>query len=132
MQYLPAAPFASSISLISLTWSLCKSYFTDENLFRVGQKYSPNSLKFVKEQNGGLVTRSVERVRGGATRYQCVTQGIIVTTIKDMDDGADNVVLLKMSKPFLQMNGVGYCVLISAYNLHPTMTLDEVASIFCN
>jgi hypothetical protein len=102
-------------------------FFIENNWFKVGRTSSKNSLKFVKEQNGAMVTRSIEKARGGATRSQCVAQGIIVTTMKDMDDGADNVPLLQLSKPYLQMEGVGYCVLISAYNLHPTMTSEDVA-----
>ena len=43
-----------------------------------------------------------------------------------MDNGAENEILLKLSKEFVKLDGEGYCFLICAYNLHPTMTRADV------
>ena len=46
----------------------------------------------------------------------------------ELNNGVRMTTLVPLSKQFLAMDGIGYCMLISAYNLHPTMTVADAVN----
>ena len=63
--------------------------------------------------------------RGGYTRSESNALGLKVTSMFELNNGVRMTTLVPLSKQFLTMDGIGYCMLISAYNLHPTMTVAD-------
>jgi hypothetical protein len=101
--------------------------FIDNNLFNVDGGGSKDSIKKVKDAKGSRVLKNgVARISGGATRSQCLKEGVTVTTLLDVNNGAKSRCHVKLSKPYDELQVEGYCMLKSAYNLHPTMTAAQV------
>ena len=101
--------------------------FIDNNLFSVNGCESKESLKKVKKAKGSKVIKNgVARIRGGATRAQCIKDGKTVTSLLDVNNGAESRSLVDLSKAYVELRDEGYCMLKSAYNLHPTMTAAHV------
>ena len=101
--------------------------FIDNNLFSVDGCASKESLKKVKKAKGSKVLKNgVARISGGATRAQCLREGRTVTSLLDVNNGAESRSLVNLSQPYVELPGEGYCMLKSAYNLHPTMTTAHV------
>ena len=90
---------------------------------------SKNSLERVKEKRGDLVRKNVVvPTRGGYTRSESNALGLRVTSMFELNNGVRMTTLVPLSKQFLAMDGIGYCMLISAYNLHPTMTVADAVN----
>jgi len=101
--------------------------FIDNNVFSVDGAGSKDSMKKAKDAKGSKVLKNgVARIRGGATRAQCRDEKISVTSLLDVNNGAKSQCLVNLSKPSVELQGEGYCMLKSAYNLHPTMTVAHV------
>ena len=101
--------------------------FIDEDLFIVGRcQTSKTSLLNVKDKRGVKVMKNVvARTSGGYTRAECKVLGITLTSLLDANNGAKMATLLRLTKPHLELEGVGYCMLKSAYALHPTLTVTD-------
>jgi len=101
--------------------------FIDNNLFSVDGGLSKNSMKKVKDAKGRRVLKNgVARIKGGATRSQCQKEGISVTTLLEVNNGAKSRSQKALSQPYVELQGEGYCMLMAAYHLHPTMTAAQV------
>jgi len=106
--------------------------FIDNDLFKIGRCLSKTSLERVNVKNGDLLRKNaVVPTRGGYTRNESKARRETMTSLFDMNNGDKMTTLLPLTKQFLEMEGNGYCMLRSAYNLHPSMTVAD-AVIFAS